>query len=373
MPRHTTALVALLLAATVVGGPSANATPREAADQPADPAALLTELRELARESGAATEAYNESAERLAAQRAEVARLDALLADARGTLSGARRTAGRLAAAEYRNGGGGELPPVLRLLLTGDEPARALHDTTVARRAAAGQLAEIQRLAEAERTTETLADEAQAAWDEERLLAERERERRDAAHHRMAEVAELLAGLTEEQRSGVTELATRETADAQREFLAAQRPADGSGAAAEGGAVSDAVTDAVTDGRTGDAAGDAAGRQALEWALAQRGKPHRPGAAGPDAFDPAGLALRAWEQAGATVPRTSARAWELLPRVPLDELRPGDLVVYHDDASHIALYAGDGTVVHPPAPGREVAVTPVAGRPILGAVRPRTP
>lgn len=347
MPRQTTALAALLLAATALTAGPASAADR-APDQPVDAAALLTELRELYRESGAATEAYNEAGERLAEQRAEVERLTARLADTRGALAGARRTAGRLAAAEYRHGGAPELPPVLRLLLTGDEPARALHDTTVARRAAAERLAEIDRLADAERSADALAAEADEAWQEERRLANEQRERRDAAHERMDEVAGLLAGLSEEELTEVTALDERRTAAEQREFLAAHPPAE----------------EPAT-------AGDGPGRRALEWALAQRGKPYEAGAEGPEAFDPAGLALRAWEQVGVTVPRTSARTWQLLPRVPLDQLRPGDLVIYHEDASHTALYAGDGTVVHPPGPGETVTVTPLAHAPVLGAVRPR--
>ncbi|SOD60743.1 Cell wall-associated hydrolase, NlpC family [Streptomyces zhaozhouensis] len=349
MPRGTVVSAALLVAATALAtGPAAAA--ERPPGQPAEAAALLTELRELYHEAGAATEAYNETGERLAEQRAEVERLTARLADTRGELAGARRTAGRLAAAEYRTGGSPELPPVLRLLLTDEEPARALHDTTVARRAAAGQLAEVRRLAEAEHEADALAAEADEAWEEERRLAEEQRDRRDAAHERMNEVAGLLAGLSGEQRSELSAWEERETAAGQREFLAAHRPAE--------------------DGDAPDGAADSPGARALAWALDQRGKPYEAGAAGPDAFDPAGLALRAWEHVGVTVPRTSARSWQLLPRVPLEELRPGDLVIYHEDASHTALYAGDGTVVHPPAPGRDIAVTPLAHAPVKGAVRP---
>ncbi|GAA3875109.1 NlpC/P60 family protein [Streptomyces sedi] len=350
MPRQTVVTAALLVAATALAAGPARAA-EQPPGQPAEATALLTELRELYREAGAATEAYNESGERLAEQRAEVERLTARLADTRGELAGARRTAGRLAAAEYRTGGSPELPPVLRLLLTDEEPARALHDTTVARRAAAGQLAEVRRLAEAEHEADALAAEADEAWEEERRLAGDQRDRRDAAHDRMNEVAGLLAGLSGEQRDELTALEERETAAEQREFLAAHQPAE-------------------PDDRAG--AADAPGARALAWALDQRGKPYEAGAAGPESFDPAGLALRAWEHVGVTVPRTGARSWQLLPHVPLEELRPGDLVIYHEDASHTALYAGDGTVVHPPGPGRDVEVTPLAHAPIKGAVRPAT-
>lgn len=56
--------------------------------------------------------------------------------------------------------------------------------------------------------------------------------------------------------------------------------------------------------------------------------------------------------------------------MPLDELRPGDLVVYFPTATHVALYVGDGKVIQAPRPGAKVKVSPIAANPLLGAVRP---
>lgn len=69
-------------------------------------------------------------------------------------------------------------------------------------------------------------------------------------------------------------------------------------------------------------------------------------------------------------PRTSQEQWARLERVPLDELRPGDLVVYFPEATHVALYLGDGMVVQAPRPGARIKVSPIASGPVLGAVRP---
>lgn len=62
--------------------------------------------------------------------------------------------------------------------------------------------------------------------------------------------------------------------------------------------------------------------------------------------------------------------WRELPSVALADLRPGDLVVYFEDAGHVGLYLGDGEVVHAPRPGGRVQVSPLAANPVLGAVRP---
>jgi hypothetical protein len=70
------------------------------------------------------------------------------------------------------------------------------------------------------------------------------------------------------------------------------------------------------------------------------------------------------------IPRTSQEQWAKLPHVPLQLLRPGDLVVYFKGATHVALYIGDGLVIQAPRPGSYVKVSPIAANPILGAVRP---
>ncbi|MFD0328976.1 hypothetical protein ACFQZC_14230 [Streptacidiphilus monticola] len=48
----------------------------------------------------------------------------------------------------------------------------------------------------------------------------------------------------------------------------------------------------------------------------------------------------------------------------------GDLIIYFQGASHVALYIGGGLVIQAPHPGAFVDVAPIAQNPILGAVRP---
>lgn len=58
---------------------------------------------------------------------------------------------------------------------------------------------------------------------------------------------------------------------------------------------------------------------------------------------------------------------------PLNRLRPGDLVIYFPEATHVAMYVGKGQVVQAPRPGTRVKLSPIASNPILGAVRPDDP
>lgn len=113
-----------------------------------------------------------------------------------------------------------------------------------------------------------------------------------------------------------------------------------------------------------------AGQRALRYALNQIGKPYVWGAEGPGSFDCSGLTYQAWAHAGRPIPRTSQEQWRRLPRVKLNELRPGDLVVYFKGATHVAIYAGNGMVVQAPRPGGRVKLSPLASNPLRGAVRP---
>jgi cell wall-associated NlpC family hydrolase len=116
---------------------------------------------------------------------------------------------------------------------------------------------------------------------------------------------------------------------------------------------------------------DARAARAVAFALAQRGKPYRWGAEGPDAFDCSGLTWAAWRAAGVTIPRTAADQLAGLPRAR-GRLQPGDLVIYASRGPtrrHVAMVIGRGRMVE--ALGRSIPVRSTGIRPgYLGAVRP---
>jgi cell wall-associated NlpC family hydrolase len=111
--------------------------------------------------------------------------------------------------------------------------------------------------------------------------------------------------------------------------------------------------------------------RAVAFALAQRGKPYRWGAAGPDAYDCSGLAWAAWRHAGVAIPRTAAGQLAALPPAS-QPLRPGDLLVYPSSGPsrrHVAMVVRKGRMVEALGAGVPVRTRPV--RPgWLGAVRP---
>ncbi|MCY9785184.1 bifunctional lytic transglycosylase/C40 family peptidase [Nocardiopsis sp. EMB25] len=130
---------------------------------------------------------------------------------------------------------------------------------------------------------------------------------------------------------------------------------------------------------SGTEASSAQGRVAVEWALAQVGKPYLWGGTGPGTFDCSGLVMRAWEAAGVGLPRVTTDQVHAGRRVGLKEVRPGDLLFYDTGApggspSHVTMYVGDGQMVNAPGTGRFVRVEPVNGEyyraRFVAAVRP---
>lgn len=338
--RWRAAATAALAAMALGAAPGAPAAP-----DPADgsPARLLTELQRLHRELGEATETYQATARSLAGQRERNRRLGTGVVKARIALAEGRDAAGQLARRQYQ--GVVEVSPTLRLLLAADAQG-ALDQEHVLRRAAQDRVATVARLTSAERQASELARESRAALDREQVLESRQRTEREAARGKLDEVESLIASLSPEQLAEVNGLEAERGEQAQRELVAA-------------GGVSSAT-----------AVPTRLGERAVRFAVEQIGKPYVWGAEGPDSFDCSGLTSQAWQAAGTEVPRTSQEQWAELKRVPVRELRPGDLVVYFPKATHVALYLGDGLVVQAPRPGTKVKVSPLAANPVLGAVRP---
>ncbi|MFI9820953.1 NlpC/P60 family protein [Streptomyces sp. NPDC052013] len=343
-------LLRLVCTAAVAAGTVLAPVPAAAAPEPPAPgersvAGLLTNLQKLYREAEKATETYNATEERLKKQRALTRRLEIALARTRLSLHDSRGAAGRLARQQYQSRS--DLSPYLRLLLARD-PQGALDQGQVIGQLARQRARAVGRLTGDEKKATALARRARKALDAQLALAERRKKQRDEVRERLHEVEELLASLSAEQLTALAELERTEVAEEQEKLVA-------SGALPAAGAPS---------------APSAAGDRAVRYAVEQVGKPYEWGAEGPRTYDCSGLTSQAWDAAGTPIPRTSQEQWARLKRIPLKQLRPGDLVLYFPEATHVALYLGDGMVVQAPRPGARIKVSPIAANPVLGAVRP---
>ncbi|WP_033313520.1 C40 family peptidase [Streptomyces iakyrus] len=366
--------VAATAAGTVLAPVPATAAPQPDAEQ-RHVADLLTELQKLYRKAEEATEAYNATEEKLKEQRAGTDRLDRALARARLSLHDSRGAAGRLARQQYQSST--DISPYVRLLLARD-PQHAIEQGHVIGRLARERADTVGRLTGDERKAGELARKARTALDRQLALTERRKKERDEVRARLHDVEKLLASLSRDQLTDLAEFERKGIAKAQQEFLASgalgsERNGDDDKADQTddtGGDDKNRGSKGSEESRSGVRAPSAEGRRAVRYAVRQLGKPYEWGTEGPKTYDCSGLTSQAWAEAGVTVPRTSQEQWKRLRRIPLDELRPGDLVVYFEKATHVALYLGDGMVVQAPRPGAKVKVSPIAANPVLGAVRP---
>ncbi|MFE5805434.1 NlpC/P60 family protein [Streptomyces sp. NPDC056491] len=334
---------ACIAAALLVAGPVPGAGAEPGLPGGESVGVLLTRLQGLYQKAEEATEAYNATDVALRAGEAEERLRSADLGKARTALDSERALAGRLAREQYQASRG--LSPYARMLLAGN-PRAALDQRRLAAREGARRAAVLARLARGEREADARALRAREALDARQTLAARQKGHKDEVAAQLREVERVLAALTPAQ---LTRLGAQEAKNTE----AAQR---------------DLVDSGRLPTRTGTPT--AAGGAALTYAAAQIGKPYVWGAEGPGSFDCSGLTSQAWAHAGRVIPRTSQEQWARLPKVPLDELRPGDLVVYFPKATHVGLYVGDGKVIQAPRPGARVKVSPIAANPLLGAVRP---
>jgi cell wall-associated NlpC family hydrolase len=106
----------------------------------------------------------------------------------------------------------------------------------------------------------------------------------------------------------------------------------------------------------------AAAGSAVATALAQVGDPYVWGSTGPDGFDCSGLTSYAFAAAGVALPHSSRAQSALGQDVARADLQPGDLVFYYSPISHVAIYIGDGLIVHARTFGQPVSVTSVDQR-----------
>jgi peptidoglycan DL-endopeptidase CwlO len=318
-------LAALLLPLTLLSGGAgspANAAPTQAS--------LEAQLERLNRQADQLVEEYNQS--KLALKRLRKTR-DELRAQASGAeanLAALRTTLGARAAAAYVQGAGNTLAAVLN----SEDPASAIDRVQVLELLASHDGDLMDRLA--------LAGQAYDGRKKDLAAAERE-----AA----AEVARLDAKKAEVERA----------ADRTRDLLSQMR--------ARSASPTSPSPSAAPSPPPSSGGGSGAGAVAVRWALSQVGRPYCYGGAGPSCYDCSGLTMRAWGQAGVSLPHSSAAQYGVGRHISAGELQPGDLVFYYSPISHVSIYIGNGQRVSATHTGDYVRVQSL-GSSIVGYSRP---
>ena len=108
---------------------------------------------------------------------------------------------------------------------------------------------------------------------------------------------------------------------------------------------------------------------AMQKALGKIGARYRFGASGPNAFDCSGLVTWAYRNAGTSLPRSSRAMSRVGRPVARSALQPGDLVFFYRGPSHVAIYVGNGKVVHASNPRHPVKIADLDSMPFNSARR----
>lgn len=115
------------------------------------------------------------------------------------------------------------------------------------------------------------------------------------------------------------------------------------------------------------------GSIALKYALKQIGDIYVWAAAGPTRWDCSGLTMRAFQQAGVSLPHSSRIQVKYGKPVSFGSVKPGDLLFFGNPISHVSIYMGGGKMVQAPRPGKRVEVVSFTKRfgakPFVGARR----
>ena len=115
------------------------------------------------------------------------------------------------------------------------------------------------------------------------------------------------------------------------------------------------------------------GSIALKYALKQVGDVYVWAAAGPTRWDCSGLTMRAFQQAGVSLPHSSRIQVKYGKSISAGSLKPGDLLFFGKPISHVSNYMGGGKMVQAPRPGKRVEVvkfvTMFGKKPFVGARR----
>lgn len=322
----------------------------------ADPEPTISEVREqvdgLYHQAEQATERYNAATDKLADVQRRIERAQAAVAKQEAAVEALKGRMAGFAAASYRAGG---FDPTLQTLLA-ESPEDFLAQASVVDNYANQQTEQLAAAADGRRSLE-----------QARMVADEELARQRAIETELEKEKQIVEGLLGDAQAILDELEAEELArlEAEREENA-QQPDRGEGdeedeGGGEGGDEEESLPDVPVSGRAG---------VVVDFALSQVGDPYCWGGNGPDCWDCSGLTSAAWAEAGVSLPRSSSAQIGAGSRVSKSQLEPGDLVFYYSPISHVAIYIGDGMIVHATHPGDDVSVDPVDLMPFAGATRP---
>ncbi|MFI7399845.1 NlpC/P60 family protein [Streptomyces sp. NPDC049541] len=330
---RVTVLTTAAAAAVAISAQAANAAPSEKPSKDE----VKAKVDKLYEEAEQATEKFNGAKEKQEKLQKEISTIQDNVARGQEELNQLRDSIGLAAAAQYRTG---TIDSSLQLFLSSN-PNDYLDKASTADQLSAQQVEALKKIQEKQRE---LAQERAEASDKLKDLAATRTElgnKKKDIQGKLAEAQKLLNSLTAAERASLA------AADARASRSASERVDLGNATAAS-----------------------ARAQAAFDAAKTQIGKPYVYGATGTASYDCSGLTSWAYAQAGVSIPRTSQAQANAGTRIYSEsQLQVGDLVLFYGDLHHVALYAGNGMVLHAPRTGTTVRYESINNMPFQFGVR----
>ena len=337
--------LAVLAAAFVAGGLGAGtelASGDELTEARAEANAIAARVAELDIQVGILAEDFNAAQAQLADVQARIASAEAGVAAAHAEVDTRLADVREYAIAAYVRGANGDAVAVLLNSSDGSDVVRRrsyLSAATGDQHAIVDDLrateedlqAQIAALDAAQVEAQTLTDSLGARRAEVAAVQQEQQRLLDSAN---GEVSRLVA----EEQSRVAAQAAQRAAARQAQSDAARRAAPPSGPPPPVGAGAEA---------------------AIAEARRHLGEPYEWGAAGPNSFDCSGFTQYAWRAGGVSLPHNSRAQYDASTRIPMSAIEPGDLIFYGNPLHHVALYMGNGQIIHAPSSGEYVRIDSV--------------
>ena len=310
---RVTVLTTAAAAAVALTSQAANAAPGEKPSKDE----VKSKVDRLYHESELATDKYNGAKEKQEKLEKEISTLQDQVARGQGELNDMRDGLGLMASSQYRTGA---IDPSVQLFLSSD-PDDYLDKASTMDQLSAQQVEALKKVQQKQRTLaqqrKEAAEKLKDLGDTRETLSKKKKE----VQGKLAEAQKLLNTLTTQEKAALAEQEQRASRSAgERAQLGNEVPASDRGAAA------------------------------LAAARTQIGKPYVSGGSGPNSYDCSGLTQWAYAQAGVSITRTTYTQQNDGTKIGRSQLRPGDLVFFNNLA-HVALYMGNGVIVHAPKPG----------------------
>ncbi|TDT95627.1 cell wall-associated NlpC family hydrolase [Streptomyces sp. 846.5] len=320
-----TAAAATTVALSATAAQSAQAAPTQTTAQ------LKAQIDKLNTDADTAVQQYDKAQSDQQALQKQVSTLQDQVARQQASVTAKATALGSVASAQYRSG---SIDPSVQLMLASD-PSTYLNQASAQSQITASQS---NMLAELKGEQSTLNNEKAQAESKLKAL--------DATSKQLAASK---AAVQQKLAAAQAKLDSLTSAQA-----AALKAANATSAAKAAASVSSSSSSSSSaSGSSSSKAGDSVEATAYAAAQTKLGDAYVYGATGPNTFDCSGLTQWAFAQAGVAIGRTTYDQINAGTAVSRANLQVGDLVFFNND-SHVAIYAGNNMVLHAPHTGTVV-------------------